>query len=65
MDSSTKSFGKVHLKIDGCLLFYFITFFFTVFELNSVELGQILHFAASDLGLHCLHMSLLWDTRHK
>ena len=23
------------------------------------------HSAASDLGLHCLHMSLLWDTRHK
>ena len=21
--------------------------------------------AASDLGLHCLPMSLLWDTRHK
>ena len=26
---------------------------------------QMFHSAASDLGLHCLHMSLLWDTRHK
>ena len=23
------------------------------------------HYEASDLGLHCLPMSLLWDTRHK
>ena len=23
------------------------------------------HFAASDLGLHCLPMSFLWEARHK
>ena len=32
---------------------------------NSVELGQTSRFAASDLGLYCLAMFLLWDARHK
>ena len=32
---------------------------------NSVDPDQTPHSAASDLGLHCLPMSLLWDTRHK
>ena len=33
--------------------------------LNSVYPDQISRFAASDPGLHCLPMSLLWDTRCK
>ena len=32
---------------------------------NSVNPDQMLHSAASDQGLHCLPMSLLWDTRLK
>ena len=32
---------------------------------NSVYPDQMPHSAASDLGLHCLPMSLLWDTRLK
>ena len=32
---------------------------------NSVDPDQTLHSAASDLGLYCLQMSLLWDTRLK
>ena len=32
---------------------------------NSVDPDQMLHSAASDLGLHCLPVSLLWDTRCK
>ena len=32
---------------------------------NSVDPDQTPHSAASDLGLHCLPMSLLWDARHK
>ena len=32
---------------------------------NSVDPDQMPHSAASDLGLHCLPMSLLWDARHK
>ena len=36
-----------------------------VFNANGVVPDQTPHFAASDLGLHCLPMSLLWDARHK
>ena len=36
-----------------------------VFNANIVDLDQMPHSAASDLGLHCLPMSLLWDTRYK
>ena len=32
---------------------------------NSVDPDQTLLSVASDLGLHCLPMSLLWDARHK
>ena len=34
-----------------------------LFYANSVYVGQMARFAASDLGLHCLPMTLLWDTR--
>ena len=36
-----------------------------VFNANSVEPDQTPRSAASDLGLHYLPMSLLWDTKHK
>ena len=36
-----------------------------VINANSVDPDQTLHSAASDLGLHCLPMSRLWDARHK
>ena len=32
---------------------------------NSVDPDQTPRSAASDLGLHCLPMFLLWDARHK
>ena len=32
---------------------------------NSVDPDQTLHFAASDLDLHCLQMSILYDARLK
>ena len=32
---------------------------------NSEGPGQTPHSAASDLGLHCLPISLLWGVRHK
>ena len=32
---------------------------------NSVDPDQTPHSAASDLGLYCLPMSLLWDARLK
>ena len=37
----------------------------SVSNANSVDPDQTPRFAASDLGLHCLPMSLLWDARHK
>ena len=46
----------------------FITVMFCKkYELNadSVDPDQTPRSAASDLGLHCLSMSLLWDARHK
>ena len=36
-----------------------------VFIANSEDPDQTLHSAASDLGLNCLPISLLWDARHK
>ena len=36
-----------------------------VFNANSVVPDQTPHDAASDLGLHYLPMSLLWDAKHK
>ena len=35
-----------------------------VFNANIVDPDQMPHSAASDLGLHCLTMSLLRDARH-
>ena len=36
-----------------------------VINANSVNPDQTPRFAASDLVLHCLLMSHLWDARHK
>ena len=32
---------------------------------KTVDTDQTPHLAASDLGLHCLPVSLLWNARHK
>ena len=36
-----------------------------VVNANSVDPDQMPHSVASDLGLHCLPVSHLWDARHK
>ena len=36
-----------------------------VLKANSVHPDQMLQSAASDLGIHCLPMSLLWGTSHQ
>ena len=41
------------------LLPYFIEI--SVFKGNSIDHDQMLHSTASDLGLHCLPMPLVWD----
>ena len=45
------------------LLLDFIEFY--VLNANSVDPDQTPRSVASDLGLHYLPMSLLWDARHK
>ena len=54
-------FGQIHLQYEGYLVSFIAAIFVEIFELitNSVDP------AASDHGLHCLPMSLLWDARHK
>ena len=47
------------------LLFCIIIYYRDLFTYHSIYLDQMLRFAASDLGLNCWSMSLLWDTRHK
>ena len=49
------------------LVFLLISCFVEVCELNanSVDPDQTPRSAASDLGLHCLSMSFLWDARLK
>ena len=44
-----------------------LSYFVEIPELNanSVDPDQMPHSVASDLGLHCLPMSLLWDARLK
>ena len=46
-----------------CCLLYFIEI--PKLNANSVDPDKMLHSMASDLGLHCLPMSLLRDTRNK
>ena len=36
-----------------------------VLNVNSVDPDQMPHSVASDLGLHCLPVSLFWGARHK
>ena len=40
-----------------------VYFFIFILLANSEDLDQTPRSAASDLGLHCLHMSQKWDTR--
>ena len=46
---------------------FIVTMFYRndVFNTNSVDPDQTPHPAASDLGLLCLSVSLLWDARRK
>ena len=54
-------------NIRNVLLVYLLPCFIEipVFNANSVGSDQTPLIAASDLVLHCLPVSLLWDARHK
>ena len=51
--------------VSGLLLLlpYFINI--SVFNTNSVDPDQTPRSVASDLGLHCLPVSILWDAKYK
>ena len=44
---------------------YYYYYYYYVINANSIDPDQRPHLAASDLGLHVLPMSFLWDARHK
>ena len=54
------SFGQVHFQFWGCLVCFSVSsFIIEIPVLNaSVDSDQTPRFAVSDLGLHCLSMSL-------
>ena len=54
-------------KIRGVLKVFIFPCFteIPVFNANSVDTAQTSSSVASDLGLHCLPMSLFWDARLK
>ena len=59
LDQSISSLSSVWLVV---LLLCFIEM--PVINANSVDPDQTPRSAASDLGLHCLPVSHLWDVRH-
>ena len=61
-------FGPVHFQFKGYLVSFLLLPCFMeipIINANSVEPDQMPHSAASDLGLHCLPVSHLWDARVK
>ena len=65
MDFSTSTLWTGRFLIEGAYAYYFFFIEIPVFITNSVDLDQTPRSAASDLGLHCLPMSCLWDARLK
>ena len=66
IDSSTSTLWTGLFPIQGCLVsFLLLPCLIGASELNAniVDPEQMPQSAASDLGLHCLRMSLLWDAR--
>ena len=68
VDSSTLTLWPGPFPVKGVSGWFVLLPCFTeipVLYANSVDPDQTPRSAASDLGLHCLPMSLLWDTRLK
>ena len=51
--------------MSGCLYYYCVFIGIPLLNANGVDPYQMLYSVMSDLGLHCLHMSLSWNTRYK
>ena len=58
---------SINNRRDVWLVFFILPCFIAnpEFHANSVDPDQKPRYAASDLGLHCLPISILWDARHK
>ena len=61
------SLNRVISNGSGVWLICIVTIFkaIHVFNAISVDPDQMPQSVVSDLGLHCLSMSLLWNARHK
>ena len=70
MDSFISTLWTGPFPAEGCLITFLLlvtTMFYRYSYVNnadSIHPDQTLQYAASDLGLHYLPMSLLWDARH-
>ena len=51
--------------MSGCFLLLAFVIEISVFNANIVDPDQTPRFAAYDLDVQCLRMSLLWNARHK
>ena len=67
METSSITLGRSISYIRGVWLVLLLSYFVEISELNanSVDPYQTPSSVASDLGLHCLLMSLIWDDRLK
>ena len=68
VDSATSTLWTGPVPTEGVSVYFLLLLCFikiSVSNANIVDPDQMPHSAASDLGLHCLPMSLLWDIRHK
>ena len=67
MYSSSYFWGQCHVQLKVSDLFLLLSFIIkiTVLNANSVDPDQMPRSAASDLDLHYLPMSLLWDAMLK
>ena len=66
MDSSTTTLGTCLFPIAGCPVSfyqYFVLYKFLHYNAKSVDPDQLLHSVATDLGLHCLTITLLGFSR--
>ena len=65
MDSSTSTLWTGPFLLEGMFLLCPCLTENPVFNANSEDPDQTPRSAASDMGLHCLSVSLLWDARLK
>ena len=52
------------LGVSGVFFSFLFYFEYKFLKANSVDPDQTPHSAASELGLHCLPRSRLWEARH-